>query len=504
MEGSLQGLWKTLENKKYAFLRRAREASALTLPFVIPPQSSSGATDLATPFQSDGARAVNNLAAKLLLSQFPPNSPFFKLVLDSSTAQELAGVGEEASDEVRKSLIAIVDSVHHEIETSGFRPVAAETFRNLVISGNALFEWQPDQEPRMFSLESYCCIRDGSGNIELVLIQEKLSKTTLPPEIQGLVKVEEGSEEVLLYTLYHRKPDGSWMTKQEAGQAEISQGSLNAEDLPVLALRMNRKQGESYGRGIVEEYLGDLRSLEALSQSLVHGAAASARLLGLVDPNGSTDVQRLNDTPNGGFTPGNAEDVTWLRVEKASDFSFVLQASMQIRENLARAFLLNTSIQRQAERVTAEEIRFLAQELSDTFGGTYATLAREFQSPLVKLLLRRLQEEQKIPPLPEGLVEPKIVTGIEALGRGQELLRLRGFHADAVAMLGQDQVGMYLDPRGALTQLAVDYGLNTDGIVRDEEEIQALQQQAQMAALAQSPAASTLVNQAGETARNQL
>ena len=41
---------------------------------------------------------------------------------------------------------------------------------------------------------------------------------------------------------------------------------------PWLPLRFNSVDGEAYGRGRVEEFLGDLKSLEALSQALVEGA----------------------------------------------------------------------------------------------------------------------------------------------------------------------------------------------------------------------------------------
>ena len=45
-----------------------------------------------------------------------------------------------------------------------------------------------------------------------------------------------------------------------------------------MPLRFNVVDGENYGRGRVEEFLGDLRSLEALSQALVEGSAAATRL----------------------------------------------------------------------------------------------------------------------------------------------------------------------------------------------------------------------------------
>ena len=52
---------------------------------------------------------------------------------------------------------------------------------------------------------------------------------------------------------------------------------------------------------------------------------------------------------------------------------------------MSYAFLLNTAIQRDAERVTAQEIRYMAQQLETAMGGIYSLLSQEFQLPLVTI-----------------------------------------------------------------------------------------------------------------------
>ena len=44
----------------------------------------------------------------------------------------------------------------------------------------------------------------------------------------------------------------------------------------------------NYGRGHVESYLGDLKSLEGLSRSILEGSSASAKMLLMVNPSGTT------------------------------------------------------------------------------------------------------------------------------------------------------------------------------------------------------------------------
>ena len=47
--------------------------------------------------------------------------------------------------------------------------------------------------------------------------------------------------------------------------------------------------------------------------------------------------------------------------------------------------------------------------------------------PLVNLLMKRLGSKGSIPKLPKGAITPSIITGVAALGRGNDLLKLRAF-----------------------------------------------------------------------------
>ena len=67
-----------------------------------------------------------------------------------------------------------------------------------------------------------------------------------------------------------------------------------------------------------------------------------------------------------------------------------------IQDRLSQAFLLNSSVQRNAERVTAEEIKFVASELESTLGGIYGVLTQEFQQPLLKLIMNKMKKLKKL------------------------------------------------------------------------------------------------------------
>ena len=95
-DGSLRQFYQSCENARDPYLRRARDAASYTIPYLVPPDSNSAATEYTTPYQGVGARGVNNLSSKLLLALLPPNSPFFRLVIDKyEYEKESGGLGDE-------------------------------------------------------------------------------------------------------------------------------------------------------------------------------------------------------------------------------------------------------------------------------------------------------------------------------------------------------------------------------------------------------------------------
>ena len=92
-----------LKEKREKFVDRAQECSELTISSLIPVDGFNSSTKLYNPFQSVGARGVNNLASKLLLLLLPPNSPFFRLAVSGKTKEELEQ-NKELKTEIEKSL----------------------------------------------------------------------------------------------------------------------------------------------------------------------------------------------------------------------------------------------------------------------------------------------------------------------------------------------------------------------------------------------------------------
>lgn len=482
---SASSLYEELSSSRQVYLQRARESSLLTIPTLIPPSGHSNATNYETPYQGVGARGVNNISAKLLLALFPPNASFFRLMIDPYKLKKLGG-GEELKTEMEKALSEIENAVTKEIETSALRVPIFEALKHLVVGGNTLIYFPDDGGMRVFKLENYVVKRDPFGNVLHIVTKESISPSALPEEAKKLLKKDadtdlSNDDYVDLFTCVHRK-DNKWEVYQELNNEVIpdSEGSYPMDKCPFIPLRYSRVDGEDYGRGLVEEYLGDLKSLEALTQAVVEGSACASKVLFLVNPNGTTKIKSLSEAKNGQFVSGNVTDVNALQLQKYGDFRVAKEVMTEIQSRLSFAFLLNTAIQRDAERVTAQEIRFMAQELETALGGAYSILSQEFQLPMVVRLMDRMGKAGRLPKLPKNdLIRPLIVTGVEALGRGNDLTKLDLFLSGLGQVFGPEALMQYVNIENYLKRRATSLNIDIEGLIKSSDQLQAERQQAQ-------------------------
>lgn len=456
----------------------------------MPPDGHTEESTLPTPYQGLGARGVNNLAAKLLLTLFPPNTPFFRLAIDDFTLQELTQQ-EGLRAEVEESLNKVERATATEIETTAMRVKAFLALKYLVVVGDALLYLPDEGGMKVFRLDQYVVRRDPMGNPIEIVVKEEVYPSVLPDDIRDEIQAkasEDHKETVEIYTHVLLTDDRKWESYQECMGKEIpeSRGLYPYDESPWLPERWTAIDGEDYGRSHVDEYLGDLMTLEALSKAITEGSVEAARILYFVRPNGSTNPEDVAKALNGDVKAGTAEDVSVLQLEKYADFRVALERVMKIEERLSRAFLLMESIRRDAERVTAEEIREMAKELEDSLGGVYSVLSQELQLPLVRRLMAQMSKSGRLPKLPDEVVKPTIVTGLEALGRGHDLTKLQAFTAviqNLPPSLSQ-KIADRIDESDLVTRISTALGIDADGLVLSEEEYQQRQQQMALQAAA--------------------
>ena len=524
---SIQSEYNKLASDRSPYLMRARDCSKYTLPSLIPAQGATGATRLKVTYSSFGARCVNSLSNKLLLALFPPRQSFFRLSIDKKLEEQLGGPKMKA--DIDKALASIEETVLEGVNSTPTRTPAGEGLKHLLVGGNVLLYMQPEGGLKVYPLSQYVCKRDKAGNPLTIIVEEKVALIALPLAIRAEVtaklrtrkKTDESLEDGLcIYTSISRaaesqfgeesdtslsQPTGMWSVEQEVEGIVIAagKGSYPVDACPWLPLRWIPDSTGSYGRGLVEDYLGHFVSLESLSASLVKATAIAAKVVFLRKPNGITKAAKLTQAETGAVIDGNPEDITVVSVEKQADMNVCRQTIQDLKEELSFAFALNQAIQRNAERVTAEEIRFMAQELDSTLGGNYSTLSMELQLPYLRRIMLQMEQQKKLPVLPKGAVRPVIVTGLDALGRGADLDNLKAFVKDVVDLGGPEALSSELNFGDLLKRLSTSRGITTDGLIKTPEEKAAAQQQKQQQEMMQTLGPNA-VNAAGGMAKQAM
>ena len=484
------GRYAQLESNRSSYYDDAKDCSKLTIPTLIPETATGTRAKTKTPFQAVGARGVNSLASKLLFALLPPSTAFFKLSIDSL---ELLKQGQEGLEtEIDKGLRTIESALMNEIEISNDRVAMFEALKHLIVGGNALL-YLTDNGLKVYPLNKFVCKRDAVGNVLEIITKESVHPQALSDEfIEQIMKKENYDAESMtddldIYTYVKRVGDNHfWYQECKGERIPGTDGKSKLDVSPWIVLRFIRCDGEDFGRGYVSEYKGDLISLEALMQAIIEGAAASAKTLFLVNPNGVTRAATLAKAPNGAIREGSAQDVSVMQVGKAADFSVSQSVIQTITGRLEYAFLMARSVQRDAERVTAAEVTMMANELENSLGGIYSILTQEFQLPYLKRRMHMLVRSGKAPKLPEKLVKPKIVTGVQGLGRGNDRNKLIEFIGTVSQALGPDIMRQYMNVDEAIKRLANSIGIDTANLVKTQEEIQAEMQAMQKQQLIQS------------------
>ena len=516
MQELAQARYQYLVTDRQPFLDAARECSALTIPYLLPEDDLAAGGALPIPWQSQGSRGVNVLSAKLMLSLFPINTSFFKLQINDAEIAGLPNVDAQVRSEIDLSLSKMERMIMQQIAESSDRVILHGAMKHLIVTGNVLL-FAGKKNLKLFPMDRYVIHRDGDGTCIEIITKESIHRSLLPKEFQkpltssedsnspgedgpkfGVVGGSAKKEDATVYT-WAKLDNGQWKWHQEIDQKIVSgsHSSTPKKISPWMPLRWNICDGEAWGRGRVEEFIGDLKSLDGLMQSLVEGSASASKVVFMVSPSATTKAQSLARASNGQVIQGRADDVSVVNVGKTADFRTASEMIASLTSRLSDAFLILNP--RQSERTTATEIQALIQELNEQLGGIFGNLTISLLTPYLDRKLYLLTRNKAIPSLPKGLVMPTIVAGLNSVGRGQDKQSLMEFVTTIAQTMGPEALATYINPPEFLKRLAAASGIETLGLIKDPEQIQAEREEAQQQAQQQE-----LLKQAGQLSKSPI
>lgn len=493
--------YKRLSGTREAVLERARDNAELTIPSVFPPQGYTEGEVLPSNNQSIGSLCVNTLASKLMYMAMPPDRPNLKYNPVEHLLAPLVQGSNIPWGAVEEAVSNLEQAHMDRLEATTSRTAYTTALKQLLIGGNCLWEHMDIDTPCVHRMDRYVVWRNKKGAPLGVILEDPTAPVDLDPETLAFVhqvdaakkginpgqpsKDDEHDECIMIYRV-ERKVNVEGTAKWEYWEeyeGEVIPGTQVTNDdresifYPAWLIPM---YGHNWGGSYCGEYLGDLYQVETHSSAVNDGAAAASLTLLFNKAGSPTTERQIKRARNLDVLTGSADQLSAFRLDKTGDYQFVLSVLEQAARRLNRAFLLVSSVQRQGERVTAEEFRTMAQELEEATGGMYSELAQSFQQHVMRRFVRMHREEDpKLPTLPDKYYKFSVVTGIEALGRsiqGQAIVRSLGAAAQVV---GAQEVAKNVNSRDVIRRLMVAEAVRQPSALLKTED-QVAQEQAQM------------------------
>jgi len=465
------------------FMERVRDCAAFTVASILPPAEVRSTRDrLPESYQSLGYMGVKNIQGRLLLSLFPVGMPWFTFAPPPALLRD-PGMTNDVITEIQSALYTRELIIQSQLDRTNYRKQMRLNLEQMIVTGNCLFQVLDSYEIKSYRFDQYVCKRYSDGDLRYIIIHEMIDPLTLSDEERAAadltLRTDDGSDdEVAIYTKAEvDREAGTWQIEQEVNETVIRTSTETVS--PFVVGRYDELLGEHYGRGLCEMILGDLRSYEGLSKGILDIGIAASRLIGVVDnQQGTTRMRDITDIPNGQFIAGSvrsgvAQDVAFLQANKTSDYSVARNHAADVAARLNKAFINEGETQPTGERVTATQIMRLAQHTDSTLGDVFAAVS-EIQAPFVRRVVHQMERDLLLGAVDSQLIDTKIVTGLEALRRGQDLNKLIG----ALQVIQQvPELAQRIDPETLLHRLITLTGIDPVGLIKSGEQMDAQRQQ---------------------------
>ena len=465
--------YKEMESDRKQYETRAETIAKLTLPYAIRANGSSGSSPMDdTHSQSFCGRAVNTLKAKMGMALLPPSTSSFRIVPDAQTMAALSmgeGSDQDMAD-VNRLIAGATTIINAEIENQQIRESLFDIIVQLIIVGSVIVEKVEGDGIVMHTLKNFVVDLDRRGR-PLAMCVKEVSKR---PPVDFTPKQEKEEYETYVMLWKSDEQDDTWiMTQDVDGEPYGDEKSYKSDKLPFKYLGWTWMTGDYSHRPFAEDYYKDMESIDALSSLMGDGSIIAGKNIIFVNERGGrTRKDDVANSSNGAVIDGSAEDVTAFRSEKGQDMQIVASYLAELKREMASSFLLNESATRDAERVTAEEVRFMAQELeTSSLAGIYSKLSREWQGWLIDMIQDELS-------LDFGSLQTNVITGLDALGRNVETQKLDG----VMARLGNYELQAWMKEAELVNRILAQAGVDPNNLIKtpDEksQEDQAAQEQA--------------------------
>lgn len=432
---------------------------------------------------SIGATSLSSLVSQVGKVAFPENGAFFRYAVKKGD-NELSALPNTQQQNVLRNL---EESAMTGLYKLGLNAAGNLLLKHLLGLGTTVFRVPVSEKKsesiEVFDLNNVVIKRRKNGQITDVIIREKEEYRFLDDNAKKALLTSKrdykDSDTVDYYTHLKRRSDGKLEIVNAVDDFDIpsSKNFCTDVDCEYKVASLNLTKGSDYGAGVVLMYLPLIHKANVYADTNTDTAVAGSMVNWAVAPTAQITPEEFASREQGQPFGVKPDDIQAIVANVGQQLAITSEQYNMIRAELARTFLLPQAIQRDAERVTAEEIRMIAQRLEEVHSGLYSEIAELLQRPLAELGIQLIDDEELLPYVDS--IEVEVVTALEKKSRNREL-------DNVMAALGDTTIFNSLNPE-IVSRLKTDTILSTifnnrnndaNAMVKSEEELQAEQQAA--------------------------
>lgn len=472
-----------MHTARSGLLSRCERYAALTIPKVCLPEGIDVISqDQTHDYQSLGAEAVNRVVNRIMETMFPVGHSFFRLKVSRAMRDKLAAQDIAETDIDTILSMGERDAIT-ELEASGQRPKLYQMLRHLVVTGNvALDLLSVKGQIKVVGIRNFVVSRTGDGKLKTLVFRDKLLFGELNKDVQAAMSGRYSEDTAVVhYRRIRRLRNGDYVLDQAVDETLLPTdkfgGKWSMDRLPFDVLTWDLDDESDYATGLIEENVADFEAMSVLAENTVDGAVMASETRYGVNPGGATTADDMNKSQNGDYINARAEDVTAITTDNYNGVKVAFDVMSRWEQRLGRNFMMTSAVTRNAERVTAQELRMNAQELESAYGGRYSALGATVQPLIANWLLDRMKFSIR-----GTQIQVIIITGLEALSRSVEVQNV----SQALADLGQiGQLPEILQRRIKFEALAAfigrGYGTDLSPFIMNDAEVQEVEEAAAQA-----------------------
>ncbi len=524
-KATIRGIFQNANSKREQALQRARDCAGLSKPWYLPQKGFDKNQDLPENFQSIGANGTSTISSKLHLQLYPVGLPWFAQNVAASIRLDPdvpAPMLEEAAQRffLQDLLITALlessgPSADIERRAAGFRTAKLKAINMFIITGDSLERMNDDYSITVFARPNYVTKRDTEGRVlwHATLESKDYSELTDDQKAKAQLKPEDYAEKedpcVELYTLCKWNPkDKNWVITQEIEGHEVNRSEEPVS--PYICTAFELAPGEDYGRGLVEQNWGDLKTLDECRERLTDWAHLASKAHPILNETSNMKEEDFSK-PSGAVLRGRVESGVWadgcfMNTGKLNDLAFVATFADKLEAGLGKRFLSETGSVRDSERTTAFEVsETTLKELEGATGGMYVPIAEMQQIPTFRRAKYMAQRDRLLPVIPDKLKhllgDVEILTGLAVLTKARQANSLLEW-VDIVAKLGPTALER-VNVNSVATALARYKNIYEPGLIKSDADMKK-EQDAAIAAQAKMEANTAMIDTAAAVTQQQM